>query len=75
MATDTKIPVTAAKGGGFLVEDRSFEEAFTPEDFTEVPRKIAQTAVDLMVTASVNREIGGQSRSRAMRFLKAPALQ
>src|SRR5262249_28428430 len=34
MATETKSPVLAAKGGSFLVEDRGPDEVFTPEDFT-----------------------------------------
>ena len=55
MATETKVPVVAAKGGSFLVEDRTFEEVFTPEDFTEEQRMIAQTAEEFMEKEMVPR--------------------
>jgi alkylation response protein AidB-like acyl-CoA dehydrogenase len=48
MATDTKVPVLAAKGGSFLVEDRRPEEIFTPEDFTDEQKMIADTAAEYM---------------------------
>ncbi len=48
MATDTKVPVVAAKGGSFLIEDRAPEEVFTPEDFTEEQRMIGETATEFM---------------------------
>jgi alkylation response protein AidB-like acyl-CoA dehydrogenase len=48
MATETKIPVAAPKGGSFLVEDASFDDVFTPEDFSEEQRMIAQTADEFM---------------------------
>jgi alkylation response protein AidB-like acyl-CoA dehydrogenase len=48
MATDTKAPVVAATGGSFLIEDRTPDEVFTPEDFTEEQRMIGQTAADFM---------------------------
>jgi alkylation response protein AidB-like acyl-CoA dehydrogenase len=49
MATETRVPVIAApQGGSFLVEDRRFDEVFTPEDFSEEQRMIAQTAEDFM---------------------------
>ncbi|MBC7930163.1 MAG: acyl-CoA dehydrogenase family protein, partial [Rubrivivax sp.] len=35
-------------GGGFLIEDRTPEEVFTPEDFTEEHRMIADTARQFM---------------------------
>src|SRR5574340_390906 len=34
------------KGGAFLIEDRSPDEIFTPEDFTEEHRTIARTAAE-----------------------------
>src|SRR5574340_1135634 len=34
------------KGGAFLIEDRSPDEIFTPEDFTEEHRAIARTAAE-----------------------------
>src|SRR5262249_31840155 len=48
MATETKSPVLAAKGGSFLVEDRGPDEVFTPEDFTEEQKMIAETAAEYM---------------------------
>ena len=35
-------------GGSFLIEERTPEEVFTPEDFTEEHRMIAETARDFM---------------------------
>src|SRR5436190_2558208 len=40
--------VVAARGGSFLIEDRAPEEVFTPEDFTDEQRMIADTARDFM---------------------------
>ncbi len=48
MATDTQAPVIAARGGSFLIEDRTPDEVFTPEDFTEEQVMIGQTADDFM---------------------------
>ena len=42
MAT-AAIPKTKIAGGSFLIEDRRPEEIFTPEDFTDEHRQIAQT--------------------------------
>ena len=42
MAT-AAIPKTKISGGSFLIEDRSPDEVFTPEDFTDEHRQIAQT--------------------------------
>ncbi|EKN62587.1 long chain acyl-CoA dehydrogenase [Neobacillus bataviensis LMG 21833] len=36
------------KGGSFLIEDLSFEDIFTPEDFSEEHLMIAQTAADFI---------------------------
>ncbi|HUE82879.1 MAG TPA: acyl-CoA dehydrogenase family protein, partial [Pyrinomonadaceae bacterium] len=36
-------PKTIVKGGAFLIEERQPEEIFTPEDFTEEHRMIAET--------------------------------
>ena len=49
MATDTQAPVVAATGGSFLIEDRTPDEVFTPEDFTEEQVMIGQTADDFIV--------------------------
>jgi alkylation response protein AidB-like acyl-CoA dehydrogenase len=48
MATDTTTPIVAARGGSFLVEDRLPDEVFTPEDFSEEQRMIADTAAEFM---------------------------
>src|SRR5437763_9319960 len=42
MAT-AAVPKTKIAGGSFLIEDRQLEEVFTPEDFTDEHRQIAQT--------------------------------
>src|SRR3954466_3182750 len=42
MAT-AAVPETRIAGGSFLIEDRLPEEVFTPEDFTDEHRQIAQT--------------------------------
>ena len=55
MATDTEAPVIAARGGSFLIEDRTPEEIFTPEDFTEEQVMIGQTADEFMVKELVPR--------------------
>ena len=55
MATDTKTPVVAARGGSFLIEDRTPEEVFTPEDFTDEQRMIGETAADFMEKEMVPR--------------------
>jgi butyryl-CoA dehydrogenase len=41
----TAIPVSRKKitGGSFLIEERQLDEVFTPEDFTDEHRQIAQT--------------------------------
>jgi len=47
MSTSGSAPVTAiiaAPGGSFLLEDRTPEEIFTPEDLTGEQRQIAETA-------------------------------
>ncbi len=48
MATETQPVVLAARGGSFLIEDRTPEEVFTPEDFSDEQRMIADTAADFM---------------------------
>ena len=55
MATDTRSPVVAATGGSFLIEDRTPDEVFTPEDFTEEQRMIGQTADNFMAKELVPR--------------------
>ncbi len=55
MATDTQAPVVAARGGSFLIEDRTTEEVFTPEDFTEEQRMIGDTAAEFMEKEMVPR--------------------
>ncbi|MBK5257367.1 MAG: acyl-CoA dehydrogenase family protein, partial [Vicinamibacteria bacterium] len=41
--TSEAVLAVAAKGGEFLVEDRSPKEIFTPEDFTDEQKMLAQT--------------------------------
>jgi alkylation response protein AidB-like acyl-CoA dehydrogenase len=48
MATDTQVPVVAARGGSFLIEERALAEVLTPEDFTEEQRMIGQTAEEFV---------------------------
>ncbi len=44
MATTSAIPKTRISGGSFLLEERTPDEVFTPEDFTEQHQLIGQTA-------------------------------
>jgi alkylation response protein AidB-like acyl-CoA dehydrogenase len=44
MATTSTAPKNTIPGGSFLLESRSFENVFTPEDFSEQHLLIAQTA-------------------------------
>ena len=44
MPSTTAAPILAAKGGSFLVEDRTPSETFTPEDLSEEHRQMAATA-------------------------------
>jgi hypothetical protein len=43
MATITETRTTKISGGRFLIEDRTPDEVFAPEDFTEQHLLIAQT--------------------------------
>lgn len=52
MATAT-IPKTRIAGGGFLIEDRRPEDVFTPEDFTDEHRQIAQTTEEFALNEIV----------------------
>jgi alkylation response protein AidB-like acyl-CoA dehydrogenase len=49
MATTTAIPKTRIPGGSFLLDSRSPEEVFTPEDFSEQHQLIGQTAEEFAV--------------------------
>jgi len=53
MATTTAVPKSKISGGSFLLETRSPEEVFTPEDFTEQHRLIGQTAEEFAVNEIV----------------------
>src|SRR5512136_2432576 len=55
MTTEVKVPVVAAKGGSFLIEDRAPNEVFTPEDLSEEQVMIGKTADDFMVQELVPR--------------------
>jgi len=48
MATTTvkDVPMKKINGGSFLIEERSPSEVFTPEDFSEEQRQIAQTTAE-----------------------------
>jgi alkylation response protein AidB-like acyl-CoA dehydrogenase len=47
-ALDPGNPIIAAQGGSFLVEDRTPDEIFTPEDMTDEQRMVGQTCADWM---------------------------
>ncbi len=49
MATLTAAHATKISGGSFLIEDRTPDEVFTPEDFTEQHLLIAQTAEEFAI--------------------------
>jgi alkylation response protein AidB-like acyl-CoA dehydrogenase len=44
VTTPASAPVTAPGGGSFLIEERQPGEVFTPEDFSDEQRQIAETA-------------------------------
>jgi butyryl-CoA dehydrogenase len=52
MATLTATPTSKIRGGAFLIEERTPDEVFTPEDFSEQHLLIAQTAEEF-----ANKEI------------------
>ena len=49
MATVTALPTSRIAGGSFLIEERTPDEIFTPEDFTEQQSLIAQTAEEFAI--------------------------
>ncbi|HTC92660.1 MAG TPA: acyl-CoA dehydrogenase family protein [Terriglobales bacterium] len=49
MATATAIPKTKIGGGSWLLEDRSPEDIFTPEDFSDEHQQIAQTTEEFAI--------------------------
>src|SRR5260370_38983949 len=49
MATATAVPKTKTGGGSWLLEDRSPEDIFTPEDFSEEHQQIAQTTEEFAI--------------------------
>jgi alkylation response protein AidB-like acyl-CoA dehydrogenase len=53
MATVTAVPTKKTTGGSFLIEDRAVDEVFTPEDFTEEHRQIAQTTEEFALNEIV----------------------
>src|SRR5690348_12944057 len=53
MATTTTVPKTRISGGSFLLESRTPEEVFTPEDFSEQHQLIGQTAEEFAVNEIV----------------------
>jgi alkylation response protein AidB-like acyl-CoA dehydrogenase len=53
MATTSATRAKKVAGGSFLIEDRAPDEIFTPEDFTEEHRQVAQTAEEFAVNEIV----------------------
>src|ERR1700746_801824 len=53
MATTTAVPKTKISGGSFLLETRSPEEVFTPEDFSEQHQLISQTAEEFSINENL----------------------
>jgi len=53
MATTSAVPKTRISGGSFLLEERSPNEVFTPEDFTEQHQLIGQTAEEFALNEIV----------------------
>jgi len=53
MVTTATLPKTRISGGSFLLESRSPDEVFTPEDFTEQHQLIGQTAEEFSVNEIV----------------------
>jgi len=49
MATATAVPKTKIGGGSWLLEDRSPEDIFTPEDFSDEHQQIAQTTEEFAI--------------------------
>ncbi len=49
MATATAVPKTKIGGGSWLLEDRSPDDIFTPEDFTDEHQQIAQTTEEFAI--------------------------
>jgi alkylation response protein AidB-like acyl-CoA dehydrogenase len=58
MGTMTATPASKINGGSFLIEDRQPEEIFTPEEFTDQQKLIAQTAEEFAlneIASSIER--------------------
>ncbi len=53
MATSSTVPASKISGGSFLLEERRPNEVFTPEDFTEQHRLIAQTTEEFALNEIV----------------------
>ncbi len=53
MATASAVTTKKIAGGSFLIEDRTPEEVFTPEDFTEEHRQVAQTTEEFALNEIV----------------------
>jgi alkylation response protein AidB-like acyl-CoA dehydrogenase len=53
MATTSAVPKSKILGGSFLLEERTPEEVFTPEDFSEQHQLIAQTAEEFCLNEIV----------------------
>ena len=53
MATTSAVPKSKIPGGSFLLEERTPDEVFTPEDFSEQHQLIAQTAEEFCLNEIV----------------------
>src|SRR5246500_2810813 len=53
MATTSAVPKSKILGGSFLLEERTPDEVFTPEDFSEQHQLIAQTAEEFCLNEIV----------------------
>ena len=65
MATAT-VPKTKIAGGSFLIEDRQPEEVFTPEDFTDEHRQIAQLLDPTAATGTAPTGSGGSCHAQSL---------
>ena len=75
MATITTTPKTKIKGGSFLIESRTPEDIFTPEDLTDQHRLIGQTAEEFVEKEVVPRvkEIDGKKPGLLRELVKKAA--
>ena len=75
MATATVVAAKRITGGSFLIEERTPEEVFFPEDFTDEQRQIASTTSDFATKSvlAVSEQIEAKDFSVTRRLLKEAA--